>query len=34
MPDLAVISKIIQLRGKRVILDRDIAELYGIPTKR
>ena len=25
---------IIQIRGKRVILDRDLAKLYGVETKR
>lgn len=27
-------SKILLIRGKRVMLDRDLAELYGVPTKR
>lgn len=27
-------SKIIELRGEKVMLDRDIAELYGVPVKR
>ena len=26
-------NKILQVRGKRVMLDRDLAELYGVPTK-
>jgi len=26
-------SKIIQLRGKSVMMDKDLAELYGVPTK-
>jgi tetrahydromethanopterin S-methyltransferase subunit G len=26
-------SRIFQIRGKRVMLDRDLAELYGVPTK-
>ena len=26
-------NKIFQIRGKRVMLDRDLAELYGVPTK-
>lgn len=26
--------RIIQLRGKKVLLDRDVAELYGVETKR
>ncbi len=31
-PDL-VISKIYELRGKRVMLDRDLAQLYGVQTR-
>lgn len=27
-------SRILLIRGKRVMLDRDLAELYGVPTKR
>ncbi|MBV4277446.1 ORF6N domain-containing protein, partial [Odoribacter splanchnicus] len=27
-------SKIYEIRGQRVMLDRDLAELYGIETKR
>jgi len=34
VPDEVVINKIIVLRGKKVMLDKDIAELYGVPTKR
>lgn len=34
IPEMVVINKIIQLRGKRVIIDKDIAELYDVPTKR
>lgn len=34
IPDIVVINKIIQLRGRRVMIDKDIAELYGVPTKR
>ena len=26
--------RIIQLRGQKVLLDRDVAELYGVETKR
>ena len=26
-------NKIFQIRGKRVMVDRDLAELYGVPTK-
>jgi hypothetical protein len=29
-----VVSKIYTLRGKKVMLDHDLAELYGVPTKR
>ena len=31
--DETVISKIYLVRGKRVMLDRDLAELYGVETK-
>ena len=27
-------SKILSLRGKQVLIDRDLAELYGVETKR
>ncbi|MBM3249316.1 MAG: ORF6N domain-containing protein [Candidatus Omnitrophica bacterium] len=30
----AVATKIIEVRGKRVMLDRDLAKLYGVSTKR
>ncbi|OHC64812.1 MAG: hypothetical protein A2045_00535 [Rhodocyclales bacterium GWA2_65_20] len=30
----AVINRIVQLRGQRVMLDTDLAELYGVTTKR
>jgi hypothetical protein len=29
----AVVRKIINLRGERVILDRDLAEMYAVETK-
>lgn len=29
----AVVSKILTIKGKRVILDRDLAQLYGVLTK-
>ena len=29
-----VVSKILVIRGRRVMLDRDLAELYGVATKR
>jgi len=32
--DEVIISKIYFIRGKKVMLDRDLAELYGVPTKR
>ena len=31
--DEKVISKILLLRGKKVIIDKDLAELYGVETK-
>lgn len=34
IPDEIIISKIIVLRDKKVMIDRDIAELYGVTTKR
>jgi hypothetical protein len=34
VPDEVIISRILFLRSKRVILDSDLAELYGVPTKR
>ncbi|MFZ6014205.1 MAG: ORF6N domain-containing protein [Bacteroidota bacterium] len=34
IPDETVISKIFIIRGKRVMIDTDLAELYGVPTKR
>lgn len=33
IPDESLISKIHLIRGKRVMLDRDLAELYGVETK-
>ena len=32
--DEIVVSKTYQIRGKRVMLDRDLAEMYGVETKR
>jgi hypothetical protein len=29
----AIISKIYLIRGKKVMLDRDLAELYGVETR-
>ena len=33
VPIESIISKILFLRGEKVILDRDLAELYVVPTK-
>ena len=33
LPEEAIISKIFLVRGKKVMLDRDLAELYGVETK-
>ncbi len=32
--DAAVINKIYHIRGKKVMLDRDLAEMYGVETRR
>ena len=34
VPDQAVMSKIYVLRGQSIMLDRDLAELYGVKTIR
>jgi hypothetical protein len=34
VPDEVVMSKILTIRGKKVMLDRDLAELYGVTTFR
>jgi len=34
IPDEVVMSKIYQIRGQKVMIDRDLAELYGVETKR
>jgi phage regulator Rha-like protein len=34
VPDEIVMDKIFMIRGKKVMIDRDLAELYGVPTKR
>ncbi|MGB3005183.1 MAG: ORF6N domain-containing protein [Chitinophagaceae bacterium] len=34
VPDEIVISKILLIRGKKVMIDKDMAELYGVTTKR
>ena len=33
LPIESIVSKIILLRGEKVLLDRDLAELYGVETK-
>ena len=34
LPDEIILNKIIVLRGKKVMIDKDMAELYGVTTKR
>lgn len=34
LPDEVVITKIFVVRGQKVMIDRDLAELYGVETKR
>ena len=34
IPEETVMSKIYLIRGVKVILDRDLAELYGVETRR
>ncbi|MCX6250996.1 MAG: ORF6N domain-containing protein [Bacteroidetes bacterium] len=34
LPDEVIVSKIYLIRGQKVMIDRDIAELYGVETKR
>ena len=33
VPDELIMSKIYRIRGKKVMIDRDLAELYGVETK-
>ena len=33
LPDEAIINKIYVMRGKKVMVDRDLAELYGVETR-
>ena len=33
IPDEVIMSKIYLIRGRKVMLDRDLAELYGVDTK-
>jgi alkylated DNA nucleotide flippase Atl1 len=34
IPDEVMINKILLIREKKIMLYKDIAELYGVPTKR
>ncbi len=34
IPDTIIISRILNLRSKKVMIDKDMAELYGVTTKR
>lgn len=34
IPEEAIISKIYQIRGQKVMIDRDLSELYGVEAKR
>jgi len=34
LADEVIMTKILNIRGKRVMIDRDLAELYDMPTKR
>jgi len=34
VPDEVIMSKIYFIRGQKVMIDRDLAELYGVETKR
>ena len=34
IPDAVVMDKILVIRGKKVMIDSDLAELYGVTTKR
>ena len=34
LPDETVMNKILFIRGQKVMLDSDLAELYGVETKR
>jgi hypothetical protein len=33
LPEEVIVSKIYLIRGHKVMLDRDLAELYGVETK-
>ena len=34
VPDGIIMKKIMMIRGKRIMIDTDLAELYGVTTKR
>jgi hypothetical protein len=34
VPDEVIMSKILFIRSQKVMIDRDLAELYGVTTKR
>ena len=34
VPKEIILNKIYEIRGQKVMLDRDLAELYGVETKR
>jgi hypothetical protein len=34
VPDEIILTKILFIRGRKVMIDRDLAELYGVSTKR
>jgi hypothetical protein len=34
IPDEVIINKIYRIRGQKVMLDRDLAEMYGVETRR
>lgn len=33
LPDETIMNKIYLVRGKKVMIDRDLAELYGVETR-
>ena len=33
VPDMLIVNKILHMRGKKVMIDRDLAELYDVGTK-
>jgi hypothetical protein len=34
IPDEAIVNKIYLIRGQKVMIDKDLAQLYGVETKR